>query len=132
MSGLSQDMFLFGEKHPTNNKYIDDFKSSNAKYKRSETTIASNEYWEKYFAEHPEQRPKHIVYYNGDPTNAIYRFQQENHIGSANTSKVDGQLLGFDDNHVVDMANDPRSNIGHQELVNLGNKIIREHYQNKI
>ncbi|MFA6420575.1 MAG: hypothetical protein WCW13_07260 [archaeon] len=132
MSGLSQDIFIFKEKHPTGNKYVDDFKDSNAKYKRAENTVSAKEYWEKYFSEHPDQKPKHIAYYNGDPTNAIYKFQQENGIGSADTSKVDGQLLGFDDNHVVDMANDPRSNVEHQQLIDLGNKIIKEHYSTSL
>jgi len=128
LNGLSQDIFIFREKHPTENKYLDNFKRSNAKYKRAENTIGAKEYWEKYFDEHPDQKPKHIAYYNGDPTNAIYKFEQENGIGSADTSKVDGQLLGFNDNHVVDMATDSRSNVGHQELIDLGNKIIKEHY----
>jgi len=128
MSGLSQNIFIFKESETSKVNYIESFKRSNAKYKRAEVTIPANEYWEKYFVEHPDERPKHVIYYNGDPTSAIYRFQQENGIGSADTSKTDGQLLGFDDNHVTDMANDPRSNQGHDELVALGNKIITEHY----
>ena len=128
MSGLSQDIFLFKDKHPTKNKYVDDFKSSNAKYKRAENTVTAKEYWEGYFSKHPDQKPKHIIFYNGDPTSAIYKFQQENGIGSADTSKTDGQLLGFDDNHISDMASDLRSNAGHDELVELGNRIITEHY----
>lgn len=103
-------------------------KSSSARFKRAEITVTAKEYWEDYFSKNPDLKPKHIIYYDGDPTNAIYRFQQENGIGSADTSKVDGQLLGFEDHHVTDMENDPRANVGHQELVDLGNKIIKEHY----
>lgn len=105
---------------------------SGAKYKRAENTIQAKDYWEKFFSENPDLKPKHVVYYDDDPTSAIYRFQQENGIGSADTSKTEGQLLGFDDHHVTDVANNPRANRGHQELVNLGNKIIEEHYGNKI
>lgn len=107
-------------------------KGSSARFKRAENTVTAKEYWEDYFSKNPELRPKHIIYYDGDPTNAVYKFQQENNIGSADTSKVDGQLLGFDDHHVTDMTNDPRANVGHQELVDLGKKIIADHYRNKI
>ena len=101
---------------------------SGAKYKRAENTISAKDYWGKFFSENPDLKPKHVIYYSENPTNAIYRFQQENGIGSADTSKTEGQLLGFDDHHVVDVANDPRSNQGHQELIDLGVKIIKEHY----
>lgn len=106
-------------------------KGTSAELKRAENTIQAKDYWEKYFTEHPDQRPKHVIYYDGDPTNAIYKFQQENGIGSADTSKTEGDLLGFDDHHVTDMTNDPRANVGHKELVNLGNKIITEHYASR-
>lgn len=132
MSYLSQDIFTFKENPLTENKYLEDFVRSNAKYVRAENTIPAKEYWEKYFTEHPDQKPKHVVYYSGSPTSAIYKFQQENGIGSADTSKVDGNLLGFDDNHVVDMETDSRSNPGHQELVDLGKKIIKEHYASSL
>lgn len=104
---------------------IDD---SSAKYKKAENTISAKDYWESYFSKNPNLKPKHIVYYEGDPTSAIYKFQQENGIGAADTSKTEGQLLGFGDHHVVDMENDPRASRGHQELVDMGNKIIAEHY----
>jgi hypothetical protein len=102
---------------------------SGAKYKRAENTISAKEYWEDFFSKDPNLRPKHIVYYEGSPTSAVYRFQQEQGIGSADTSNVEGQLLGFDDHHVTDVTNDPRANQGHQELIDMGNKIIEEHYK---
>lgn len=105
---------------------------SGAKYRRAENTIPAKDYWQKFFSENSSLRPQHIIYYDGDPTSAIYKFQQENNIGSADTSKTEGQLLGFDDHHVTDVANDPRSNQGHDELVNLGNRIITERYANQI
>lgn len=104
---------------------------SKEKYKRAENTISTKEYWERYFSEHPDEKPKHIIYYYGDPTTAVAQFEKQNGIGAADTSKIDGPLLGFDDHHVTDMKNDPRANQGHDELVNLGNKIITEHYASK-
>ncbi len=108
------------------------FEDSNIKYKRAESAVSAKEYWERFFEKNPNLRPKHIVYYNGSPTEAIYRFQQENGIGSADTSKADGQLLGFDDHFVKDVENDPRSNMGHKELVETGKRIIEEHYRNRV
>lgn len=130
MSRLSQDLFGFKEEYSTviKNECVKDFKDSSAKYKRAENTITAKEYWEDYFSKNPDLKPKHIIYYDGDPTRAIYKFQQKNGIGSADTSRVDGQLLGFDDHHVTDMRSDPRANAGHQELVDLGNRIIKEHF----
>ncbi len=104
---------------------------SKAKFKKVENPILAKEYWEDFFSKNPNLKPKHVVYYDGDPTNAVYRFQQENGIGAADTSKTEGKLLGFDDRHIVDMVNDPRASRGHQELVDLGNKIITEHYASR-
>lgn len=101
---------------------------SGAQWKRAENTVPSKEYWESYFAKNPDLRPKHVQYYDGDPTTAVLEFQQQNGIGKADTSKTEGQLLGFDDRHVTDMQNDPRSNIGYDELVATADKIIKEHY----
>lgn len=103
-------------------------KESGAQWKRAENTIPAKDYWESYFTQHPELRPKHVQYYDGDPTTAVLKFQQKNGIGRADTSKTDGQLLGFDDHHVTEMEKDPRSNVGYEELVATANKIIRDHY----
>ena len=113
-------------------KFQDLIDGSSVKYRRAENTIPAKDYWEKFFADHPDLKPKHIIYYDDDPTTAIYRFQEKNSIGAADTSKTEGQLLGFDDHHVTDVANDPRSNQGHQELVATGNRIIEEHFRQRI
>ncbi|MDD4762028.1 MAG: hypothetical protein PHZ25_03340 [Candidatus Pacebacteria bacterium] len=106
-------------------------RAASANWKRAENTITAKEYWERYFAQHPEQKPKHIVFYNGDPTSAIHEFQQKYGIGQADTSATEGQLLGFDDKHVSDMSKDPKTWAGYEELVEMGNKIITEHYHLK-
>ncbi|MBU2524565.1 hypothetical protein KKG71_05225 [Patescibacteria group bacterium] len=131
LPSLTQSIMYWNKDVPEG-KFQEIIDGSSAKYKKAENTIPAKEYWEDYFSKNPDLKPKHIIYYDGDPTNAVYKFQQENNIGSADTSKVDGQLLAFDDHHITDMTNDPRANIGHQELVNLGNRIIKEHYQNKV
>lgn len=99
--------------------------------KLAENTVSAKEYWEKFFENNPDLKPKHIHYYDGDPTNAIYKFQQQNNIGRANTSNTDGKLLGFDDMHILDMEKDPRSNVGYDELIQKSNKIIDDYYSQK-
>ena len=44
---------------------------------------------------------------------------------------MDGPLLGFDDNHVVDMENDPRANVGKEEAERIAMEIIDEHYASR-
>jgi len=127
LPALTGDLMIWGA-DATQKKYQEAIDGSSARYKRAENTIPAKEYWEDYFSKNPGQKPQHLIFYDGDPTSAIYRFQQENGIGSADTSKTEGELLGFDDHHVTDMREDPLTNVGHQELVDLGNKIITEHY----
>lgn len=124
---LKRDFILWG-KDATKETYRKLVLGSSSKFKRAENTISAKEYWERYFTKYPDLKPKHIVYYDGDPTTAIYQFQRKNGIGKTDTSNYDGQFLGFEDHHVTDMTNDPRANMGHQELVSLGNRIIKEHY----
>lgn len=102
---------------------------SGAEWKRVENGIPAKDYWENYFNQHPELRPKHVYYYDGDPTNAIYQFQQKEGIGKADTSEQDGALLGFDDHHITDMGNDPRSNQEYDTLLAQAHEIIQAHYQ---
>ncbi|OGZ97328.1 MAG: hypothetical protein A3B34_02455 [Candidatus Sungbacteria bacterium RIFCSPLOWO2_01_FULL_54_21] len=103
-------------------------KAANANWKLAENSILSKEYWERYFAQHPEQRPKHLIFYDGDPTSAIHKLQQGNNIGRADVSTDEGKLLGFDDRHITDIREDPRAKVGYDELVETAHRIITEHY----
>lgn len=107
---------------------INKLRSVGANWKRAENAISAKEYWENYFNKHPEQKPKHIVYYKGDPTSAVYEFQQKNGIGQADTSIKDGPLLGFDDMHVKDLLKDRRAWNDYDEIIEISKKIISEHY----
>jgi len=103
-------------------------RGSGAHWKRAENTIPAKEYWESFFSKNPHLKPRHVWYYDGDPTNAVLELQQQTNIGRANTSETEGQLLGFDDHHVLDMEKDPRANAGYDDLVAKADKIIDEHY----
>lgn len=106
-------------------------KNAGAHWKRAENTVSAKEYWESFFSQNPHLRPKHVLYYDGNPTAAVYRFLIENGIGRADTSETEGPLLGFDDNHVLDMEKDPRAYPGYDDLVAKAYKIIEEHYRTK-
>ncbi len=73
-------------------------------YKKSKTTISSEEYWERYFAEHPSQKPSKIVYYEGeDPTSALTNWQRETgqSYGKDHASIEENQLQVGGDNAVL-------------------------------
>jgi hypothetical protein len=106
-------------------------RSASANWKRAENTISAKEYWEAYFEQHPDQKPNHLVFYNGRPTTAIYEFQTRHNIGQADTSEKEGDLLGFDDRYVRNMREDPRARHGYDELVAAAHRIIEEHYRLK-
>lgn len=106
-------------------------KKSGSNWKRAENTVSTKEYWEAYFEQHPDQKPKHLVFYGGTPTTAIHEFQTRHNIGQADTSEKEGDLLGFDDRHVRNMSEDPRANRGYDELVTTAHRIIEDHYRTK-
>lgn len=106
-------------------------RQASANWKRASNTVSAKEYWEAYFEQHPDQKIKHVVFYDGTPTTAIHEFQTRHNIGQADTSEKEGDLLGFNDRHVRDMRGDPRANRGYDELVATAHKIIDEHYRTK-
>ncbi len=62
--------------------------------------ISAEEYWERYFKEHPEEKPAHIIYYDGNPETAVAKTLIKNGIYVGNhgdTSGETGDCLGFDD-----------------------------------
>jgi hypothetical protein len=116
-------------------------RESGANWARAKDTITAKDYWESFFASNPQIKPKHIVYYEGSPTAAVFEFQQKNGIGAADTSVKEGVLLGFDDKHLrlneqmgvgnAALNQDNRAMKGHDELVALATDIITERYKIK-
>lgn len=94
-------------------------------WKMAENTVPAEEYWEKYFREHPEQRPAHVIYYDGNPSEAVKNVLKEAGVledaekpvwqggrylddvdykeitGRSDTSEKDGVWLGFEENRVA-------------------------------
>lgn len=98
---------------------------TNSQWKRPENGISAREYWNMYFRENPDKSPKHVVFYDGAPTTAVANLLTSN--GIKNDSSTD-DLLGFEDNHVADMRNDPRANNGREEFIQIAKRLIKQKY----
>lgn len=44
----------------------------------SERTCTAQDYWENYFSQNPGQKPKRIIYYDGDPNEFVEKWKKEN------------------------------------------------------
>ncbi len=112
--------------------------------KLAENPVSAEEYWEGYFREHPEERPAHIIYYDGDPTKAVQGIlrqagvfeeveswrsltdQDQRMTGPGDTAERDGKLLGFDGHYAEE--GDPRIQEGHERFNQLARKVIAERF----
>jgi len=106
----------------------DILEDSGALYLRPKETIPAKRFWQDWFAANPESAPKHVVFYDGDPTTSVFRFLASNGIGRADTSATHGKLLGFADRYVADMHTDPRAYRGQDELLEVSKKVIAKRF----
>jgi len=132
----------------TGSKYISETKIINGKRKRFliesegndhsrkkadslKNAVTAKDYWEKFFANNPTLKPKHIIYYDGDPTQAVLEFQQANNIGKANTEKVEDKLLGHEKNRTnrENFYYDGRAYPGLDKIIAMSHEMIDEHYK---
>lgn len=109
------------EEAVTYDKILTDFFRSNdsAPYKLAEHPISSKDYWEGYFNQHPELRPKHIVYYSGgDPTTALSIWKQQNGL------QKKGALsdIGFSENSVS--KNERNDDSEKQRMVSIARSLV--------
>ena len=118
----------------------------NADLKLSEDTVPAEEYWEQYFSENPEQRPAHIVYYDGDPSTEVREFLIRNGIareepvfygyerrgdkltGPGDTVERDGKMLGFDAHYIGDGEKDEHLVTEHRRFNEIVLKILKERF----
>lgn len=123
----------------------------NANLKDTENPITAEEYWENYFKEHPEQKPAHIVYYDGNPSEAVKEFLKEQNIieeiddgnyyreevlkendheqqitGPGDTVERDGRMLGFESHFVRDMSEDEKMQSEHQRFNEIALAILQQ------
>lgn len=107
-------------------------------FQEAKNAISSKEYWEKYFNENPNQRPKHVIYYKGNPTDSIKNLLRENGIftedkltgeitGRSDTSKDEGGYLGFNHNE-IDSKEYEESSEEKKKFTEMAKKIIADYY----
>ncbi len=74
-------------------------------------TITSEQYWTEYFTDHPDLAPKHIVFYDGEPTAAVQSFLQEHSIaGERDDRASESEVDEFSDHLISDMHTDNKTN----------------------
>lgn len=121
-----------------------------ADLKEAEDTITAQEYWEQYFAEHPDLRPAHVIYYDGDPSKVVRNFLANHGIlgekpqsygsyygyhdrdgeqtitGPGDSVERDGKMLGFDEHYIGSGTEDEDLTLEHQRFNELALKILIE------
>lgn len=122
-----------------------------ATWKLAENAVSAEEYWERYFAEHPEQRPAHVIYYDGNPTQAVVSTlkqagiledtlrpygldsysEWQRYTGRGDSHERDGGWLGFEKNLVRDDTTDEALQAQHRRFNEIARQKIAEHYDLK-
>ncbi len=111
------DTFLSGSLPERIFNYI---RKVNLLYQETSSTIPSQQYWEKYFTDHPEHKPSKIVYYSGgDPTKALKAWR-----GGFKKSKEPD--IGFPE-HRVDMDS-AEAMRGSDRFRDLASKAIEKYF----
>ena len=91
-------------------------------YKEAKDSINSEEFWENYFLEHPEQRPSKVVFYEGgDPTKALENWK----IGKTAKDKT----LGFSERKVE--RDSPQATSGIERFKSIALEAIENYFANK-
>ena len=121
-------------------------------YKKAVNPIPAEEFWKRYFDQHPEQRPKHVVFYDGDPSEAVAKLLRREGIarrsymmlddtlsddlpnvtGPGDTSDEDGPLLGFDSHYLGDPRHDPTLSQEHARFNEIAIRIATGIIQKRI
>lgn len=90
-------------------------------YQLAVDTISSEEYWENYFREHPQQKPKRIIYYEGgDPSRELLDWRKYN--GLRKRSKDND--FGFPERRVLNPNDDPRSMQGYERFRSIAERAL--------
>lgn len=113
-------------------------------FKKAENTISAEAFWRQYFEEHPEERPKHVVFYDGNPSDAVDELLERHHIaenvrtgsarsdyapnmtGPGDTHEKDGKWLGFDSHHVINPEEDEEFQREHDRFNEIAIRLATE------
>ncbi len=112
-----------GEKEGHQNTIIEQaLRSHGIFYAEAKDAITSKEFWENYFTKRPKKKPSKIVYYKGgDPTEALYRWREDN--GIINNVK-DRDF--FEAKKIPEKSS--KGTVGINRFRTLAEKVIKEYY----
>ena len=109
-------------------------KKNNIFFQQPENSISSEEYWLHYFENNPDNKPAHIVFYNGSPYFGVRTFLRKYGIKPSKVLAKDPNL-GFEENSIselgefsTDANSDSRMWQGYREIIDTANEIIDEYY----
>lgn len=138
--GFSPDTMDEEEKYRIYLRYNLEFRTFG--FQKAKNPTPAETYWRKYFEAHPEQRPKHVVFYDGDPSDAADQFLLDHHIvtrvrssksdttpnveGPGDTHEQDGPWLGYDDHLVRDPEHDERMQREHARFNSIARRLAPE------
>jgi hypothetical protein len=92
-------------------------------------TVTAMEYWQQYFLDHPDQAPRHIEFYDGDPNQAVQDFLRTNNIKETGASDQTDPASEFAENQVVDKSEGEKIGaIKNEVLMRAANAVV-EYYR---
>ena len=93
-------------------------------FKEAENRVKSEEYWESYFSQHPEQKPSKIVYYEGvNPSKVLYEWKKSKGLGRK-SGDWEGKLT---ENKVERKSSE--ATVGMERFKSIAEKVIADYYQ---
>jgi hypothetical protein len=109
---------------------------------RAESPITAEQFWKSYFETNPGYAPARVIFYDGDPTQAVrdcllerdvysQPFEPGRRLRDSLSSDAKNPFQEFSSN-ATDMPFSPtehRVYAGHSELMRIGNTIIEAHFQ---
>jgi len=90
-----------------------------------EQGVSSRDFWEKYFNRFPSQKPAHVVFYDGEPTEAVRHFLHAAGVEKRNDTPYEDHL-GFEKNAVS--PDDARANVERGRLDALCEEVLQERF----
>ena len=114
------------ERNIKTNFIIDQILSqSGTRFIEAKNTISSEEYWNQYFAAHPDEKPPKIVFYSGgDPSRALNEWREKNGI----VKRTSDPTYGFSEHEIGDSSIE--ANKGRDRFASFARKVIDDRFPN--
>lgn len=97
-------------------------------YQKAKNTVPSKEYWESYFAEHPELKPNKIFYYSGEPNSAVEKLRSKFKLDKFTPDAPRGEDL-FEDHKI--RGNEDEANTSYEDFQILAQRVLDKYFPNQ-